>query len=468
MSLRILALYIFVGIFVVYAWKDWFKSLCGLILLAGVIKHEDMPRTWLDIPGLNPWNVLLVVILFAWLVSRRREEAKWDMPRHINILLLLYLGVILSGVLRAVFDLGLLVEYTRMDLIIEGTFNTLKWVIPGILIFDGCRTRKSVIMVIVCLLGMYFLIAVQVVRRLPPQVILDVGSNLNRAQRACHDIGYSAVDMSVFLAGAFWAIIATLPLIRQKKYKIPVLGAAGIVVFGQALTGGRAGYIAWVATGLVLCVLKWRKYLLLAPVVLILVPLIFPGVVDRMSTGFGEIDYAGENITNDYAVTSGRIILWPYVIDKISQSPLVGYGRLAMQRTGLTNQLISDLNEGFGHPHNMYLETLLDNGILGSIPIFVFWGILLLYIGRLFKSDNRLCSAVGGMALAMMLTQLFAGIGSQHFYPEESTLGVWAAMFLAMRVYLEQEHSQISIAATESYEDEESMQPQTPVTAIHT
>ena len=247
-----------------------------------------------------------------------------------------------------------------------------------------------------------------------------------------------------------------------------MLGAAGIVVFGQALTGGRAGYIAWVATGLVLCVLKWRKYLLLAPVVLILVPSIFPGVVDRMLTGFGEIDYAGENITDDYAVTSGRIIIWPYVIDKISQSPLVGYGRLAMQRTGLTDQLISDLNEGFGHPHNMYLETLLDNGILGSIPIFLFWGILLLYIGRLFKSDNRLCSAVGGMALAMMLTQLFAGLGSQHFYPEESTLGVWAAMFLAVRVYLEQEHSQISIAATESYEDEESMQPQTPVTAIHT
>ena len=92
---------------------------------------------------------------------------------------------------------------------------------------------------------------------------------------------------------------------------------------------------------------------------------------------------------------------------------------------------------------------MIDNGILGSIPILLFWGILVLYAYRLFKSDNRLCVAVGGLSLSMMLSQLFAGMGSQHFYPEESMLGMWAAMFLSLRVYLEQKRAQMNIIAVE-------------------
>ena len=43
MSIRITVLYLVVAGLSIYAWKDWFKSLCGLILLMAVIEHEDMP-----------------------------------------------------------------------------------------------------------------------------------------------------------------------------------------------------------------------------------------------------------------------------------------------------------------------------------------------------------------------------------------------------------------------------------------
>ena len=39
-------------------------------------------------------------------------------------------------------------------------------------------------------------------------------------------------------------------------------------------------------------------------------------------------------------------------------------------------------------------------------------------------------------------TSLFAGIGSQYFYPTESTLTVWAAMLLALRVHVEERRAQ--------------------------
>ena len=84
MNLRHIALYFVIFSLSVYAWKDWFKSLCGLILLMAVIEHEDMPKTMFGIQGLNLWNILCAVILIVWLVNRSREGLKWDMPRYIS------------------------------------------------------------------------------------------------------------------------------------------------------------------------------------------------------------------------------------------------------------------------------------------------------------------------------------------------------------------------------------------------
>jgi O-antigen ligase len=449
MSIRVTVLYLLIAGLSVYAWKDWFKSLCGLIVLMALIEHEDMPRLLFGIPGLNMWNFLFGVILLAWAASRRREGLSFDMPRHIVLLLGLYLGVIVIGVVRAILDRGHLEGYPVGALVAEELINTVKWLVPAILLFDGCRTRSRVVIALICLLAMHLLITGQVIKRIPPEAALGGGGEDIQGVRLrqCDRIGYSSCDMSTLLAGASWGMLASLPLVRNRKYKFFIWAAAGLVAFGQALTGGRAGYAAWGATGLVLCTLKWRKYLLLAPVLVVVLPVVLPGTVERMFHGFGSTDAAGQETVDDYEVTSGRNLIWPEVIDKIGQSPIVGYGRRAMNRTGLTEKLMRDLGEGFPHPHNMYLETLLDNGVLGSTPIFLFWAVTLYYSVSLFRSRNNLYAAVGGLALALMLAQLFAGIGSQHFYPRESTFCVWMAMLLALRVHAEERRAQQALQA---------------------
>ena len=439
--MRVYALYILVAFLVVYAWKDWFKCLCALILMMAFMEHEDMPKSMFGIQGLNMWNVLFIGIFVAWLASRRREGLKWDMPRHINLLLLLYLGVIVIGFLRMLFDRSHIEHYTTTALISEQLINTIKWVLPGLLLFDGCRTRKRLQWAVVSILGMYFLLAAQVVKRMPWSTALASGGRAADRVRSsvCSDIGYSRCDMSTFLAGASWAMLAAVPLVRRRKHKLLILGAAGITAFGQALTGGRAGYAAWAATGLVLCAIKWRKGLILAPAVPLLAVLLLPGMVDRIMQGFGETDVSGQAMVDDYEVTSGRTLIWPHVIDKIGQSPAIGYGRLGMPRSGLTAFLGREYGEGdaFPHPHNMYLELLLDNGVLGAVPVLLFFGLTVVYSARLFRNADPWCSAAGGLALAMVLAQLFAGMGSQHFYPRESALGMWAGMFLMHRVRVE-------------------------------
>ena len=450
MSIRILLLYVLVTGLSIYAWKDWFKSLCGLILLMAFLEHEDMPKTMYGIQGLNLWNALFVVIAIAWIVSRRREGLTWDLPAHLGMLLLAYLGIIVIGVLRAIGDRSYIQSYPLTKLISEELINTIKWALPAILLFDGCRTRRRVMQAFVCILLLYFIVAVQVARFMPPGAAFADVELLNHLRiRLGKYIGYSACDISAMLAGASWAILAMLTLVRRWKYRAIGLMAAGVVAYGQALTGGRAGFVAWGATGVILCFLKWRKYLLLAPVVVVVLPLVFPAATARMLSGFDQTDVAGQSETDSEAVTSDRTLMWPYVIEKISQSPYVGYGRLAMQRTGLYSEL-RQKNLPFMHPHNVYLEIVFDNGLLGAAPIVFFWAILLVYSVKLFRSPNRLYAAVGGLSLSLVLAQIFAGIGAQHYYPRGSTLGMWAASLLMLRVHVEEKRARFDMRADES------------------
>ncbi len=436
MSIRITILWLLIIGTGVYAWRDWFKALCGLILLMAVIEHPDMPKSIMGIQGLNPWNILMADIFVAWLVGRHREGLAWDVPRHVSVLLLLYLGVVVVGFLRLMADPVGLPEYTFEYLVSEHMINSVKWVVPGLLLFDGCRSRERVVWAMCSILGLYVLLAVQVIRWMPMSAAVSGATLSGRASKLIkNEIGYSRVNMAMMLSGASWAIFATLPLFRRWRWRLLVLGVGLAVAYAQALTGGRMGYVAWGAVGFVLCSIRWRKSLLLTPLVPIAIAILLPGVTERMFQGFGETDVSGRTVTDDAEVTSDRTIIWPYVIDKIRESPVIGYGREAMIRTGLAAEH-ADIS--FPHPHNMYLECLLDNGFVGFAMIIPFYAVVFFHAVRLFLDRTRpLYASVGGIALALVLALLVAGMGSQTFYPREGAVGMWAAIGMMLRASVE-------------------------------
>ena len=67
------------------------------------------------------------------------------------------------------------------------------------------------------------------------------------------------------------------------------------------------------------------------------------------------------------------------------------------------------------------------------------------------------------MALSLTLAQLGAGIGSQHVYPTESTLGVWAAIFLSLRVYVEQAKVREGAIVVEDTWNSQTLDPQAAI-----
>jgi len=427
----------------VYAWRDWFKSLCGLIVMMAVLEHEDMPRSIMGIQGLNLWNVLMVAIFVAWAASRNREGVRWDMPWSISAMLLSCLLVFLVGWVRMYIEPTNMEYYPLSKMISDDLINSLKWVIPGLLVFDGCRDRERLKWLLGAVMLMLVLLAVQAARRIPPESAL--GGQVERIQRIrikqCLSIGYSAVALSVMLAGASWACISTSLLFRKRWRKLLTAAMAALMVYATALTGGRAGYVAWAVVGLTLCAIRWRKALLLAPAAPFLLMIIFPAAADRIMSGTGQIDPSGQTTVDDRQLLSGRLQAWPYVIDAISGAPAIGYGRQAMVTSG-TARLVAAHEAGgkveFSHPHNMYLEWILDNGLIGFVPVALLFGWVAWAAWSLFRDRrDRLFAAAGGVALSLIVAQLVGGMTSQHFYPRVSTTPMWIAMLLVVRLDLE-------------------------------
>ena len=451
MSIRVTLLVLFVVALMIYAWRDWFVSLCGLILLMAVIEHPDMPKSVMDIQGLNVWNILMADILLAWIVARRREHLVWDMPRHMMVLLFVYLVVVLVGFLRMLAEPSGMPNDAFAFLISEYFINTIKWVIPGLLLFDGCRTKRRLTLAVACVVGLYVFLGLQVIRWMPPQCALDADLLHRRGLKIiANEIGYSRVNMSRMLAGASWAALALFPLFRKRSHRVGVvLGFLGLA-YAQALTGGRMGYVTWGALGVLMGVLRWRKMLLVLPFLVLVMTVAMPGAVDRMFYGFDQMDASGETYTDDYRVTSGRSLIWPHVVERILESPSIGYGRQAMPRIGLTEYLADEYGraEAFPHPHNAYLEFLLDNGVLGFLLVMPFYVLIVYYAGRLFLCVREpWASAVGGIGVALLLAFLVSAIGSQTFYPREGDFGMWCAIGLVLRYTVEQRRNRTRASA---------------------
>jgi O-antigen ligase len=439
LRIYILILYMVVAGVAIYAWRDWFAALCGLILLMAILEHHYMPRTIMGIRGLNVWNVLMFCILVAWAARRRSEGIRWDMPRYLTVLLLAYLVIFLIAFLRMIFDRSVLTAYgyTLGDLISERLINSIKWVIPGLLLFDGCRTPRRLKMAIVSICLLYFLLALQVAHYMPIKALWEFGEMEYRMDLP-DTMGLHPTLLGKAFAGGAWATLSASLLLKRKRYKAVAFGGFLVITLGQALVGSRSGFAAWGAAAVTLCAVRWRRYLLAAPIVLIIFFCLLPGPASRLLSGFGQTDVAGGHADKDeYTITSGRNLIWPYVLDKIGESPIIGHGRDATRRTGVTEALQGFVgrSEAVGHAHNAYLDLLLESGLVGLSVVMLFYGIVVFRSVQMFRvRDNPMCAATGGMALAFVVSHLAAGIGSESFFPYEGDLGIWCSIGLVLRV----------------------------------
>jgi O-antigen ligase len=444
MPLRVIVCFAAIIVLAILSWRrSWFIGACGAMVLMSLVEHPEMPRTMFGIPGFSPWNFLIINVVFAWLNQRRYEDLVWDMPRNISVLLFFFIGTIFFSLVRLLINPTQYCPFDTAGILNEGFVNSLKFMLPFYIFYDGCRTRQRSVAVVAAILAMYCILGLMVVKHMGLHGI-DAGQDLNgRGAKLVHaSTGYHRVDMAMMLAGASWGMFACVGLVKSKWHKMAVFGAFLCLSLGEALTGGRTGYVTWCLIGLLLCVLRWRRMLPVLAVGVMIALCFMPAVVQRMSMGFGATT---DNIivNNDSSrITSGRTEVWPYALRGISESPLLGYGRMGFLRSGLAAKYVMESGdeEEVASPHDAYLEMLLDNGVIGFVLVVPIYAVLLFYSLKLFMDrSDRLTSTVGALSLSLFLALLIGSIGAQTLYPREGVAGMWAAAGLMLRRYVDRQ-----------------------------
>lgn len=132
----------------------------------------------------------------------------------------------------------------------------------------------------------------------------------------------------------------------------------------------------------------------------------------------------------DNQLTSGRVNIWVNLMPEIAKSPLIGRGMTSSQWADFTR---AGRYTSF-HPHSLYLEILMDMGIVGAICMFIFYR----YVWRTFSDLSRSSQVpqdlrgyfAGG--LATIVGMLVYGISNGHYFPASEQVFFWVAFGLAI------------------------------------
>lgn len=140
------------------------------------------------------------------------------------------------------------------------------------------------------------------------------------------------------------------------------LVAAGIATV--LLTQSRIPPLSMLAAAFAFAAYRRGGWLLMLPALTVFVALVLVleslgGFARVLPPGLLEL-VARSGESSEILTLSGRLVIWPYVLDRIAEAPLVGHGHA----TGMV------LFESFTrwkitHAHNLYLQALLYVGIVG-------------------------------------------------------------------------------------------------------
>ena len=445
----------FIVFFCAYSFKDWFKSLCALIFLMAVLERPDMPKQLLDIPGLNPWNLLMLFVLLGWFMQKRKEKLHSVLSPGLKTALITMALLVIVSFIRMIIDLDGFHDFTteleRSPISVRGQFidsviNTIKWTIPGLLILSGCNTRERQDLLYFTIFATVSLLALQIIRTMGIGILADGSALEKRAVRVFdRDIGYHRNQISALMASSFWLFILLIPHMKTKLRKFILLNAAAMAFLSLMLTGSRSGYLAWAMVGVVLAWYKWRRYLMFGAAAVVFAVLTIPALQYRVFQGQSEEEieaYENDNVQLDgnarefAAMSSGRSVVWPFVLNKIADAPFFGHGREAMVRTGISLQvyrLYNDPSMIFRHPHSAYLQLFLDMGIIGAMIVLIFYFIVFTRSMNLMKHEDKELALIGSIGIAYFVAYLTACLTALSFYPNEGIVITWCIIGLILR-----------------------------------
>jgi O-antigen ligase len=217
--------------------------------------------------------------------------------------------------------------------------------------------------------------------------------------------GLPGLELSVRPVAISLAIMFVVATINAPSWRRTMLIGVTVVLIA-GLTGSRMSSAVLMA--LLLCSpslavsLQWRVAVALLAVLLLLQL----SQTEAFKTRFffdSDASLTDVLTLSPKLNTAGRREAWPALLQACSDAPVTGHG------VGASAQISESVSSGgFGQPHNDYLRTYCDTGLVGSI---LFWGFFLAAGVRscmlaVRAPDRQLHAGAGLLVLALILFAL--------------------------------------------------------------
>jgi hypothetical protein len=403
-----------------------------LIVLMPISTSTVFPHAMLGVTGLNPFNLLLAGTLGACLLRGLSDGSlRRILPRP--LLWLYLLPIVAAGFLgsRHVAEIGpAFYAYEMVDFVDAAGYARDMVVKPMLLVafallVGAAVSRSSAPERFLAPM----VISIWAVSLLVIAFVLQSGIGLGRLASSESREFLSALGMHANELGRVFVIAYALLLFSwaaagQAGWRLALFASMGLVIAALVLTFSRGAFAGFILVNLLFLV--WhrsaRTLVLFGLAVLIMLFALPAALYERALTGAGE----GLN-----AISSGRIEgLWLPLLPEVMRSPIYG--------SGLGSIMWSEpMREGGGanvlqvtHPHNAYLEALLDMGALGFALVCAYF----VHVWRGFRTlrlDGDLSPALRGFfqgAAAALLALLASNFTSGSLLPQPEQALLWFAI----------------------------------------
>ena len=365
------ALYITVSLTVCLAvLYDFRVGVVALVLLVGLQNTAYFPHGLMGITGLNPSNLLLAGTLVSCLLHGR---LKGFLPRPLALLYVL--PIVCAGLLGAThvdeiipqfFELGIHAYDNAFGYLRDELVKPMLIVLLGLLVGSAvASSQKPDRFLIPIALSVWFIALLEIGYIIHSGVRL--GSLASSDARTFLD---SALGMHANSLGRLFAVAYALLLFPWWETKRPGLKlflflTMGALAFSLLLTFSRGAFVGFLLVNLLFLVWRFNlktlgMALIAAAVCVALAP---EAVVGRLTVGFdtGEAD----------AISAGRVeSIWLPLLPELARSPLWGNGLVS---TTWSAPMEAGAMLMVGHPHNAYLEALLDMGVIGLCLLLAYY-----------------------------------------------------------------------------------------------
>ncbi len=346
----------------------------GAVLLLIMMPVEGsylFPHNMLGMTGLNPFNVVLGATLVAFL-ARGKDLGRF-VPKPLAWLYLV--PVVIAGLIGSrhvddIFPYFYEIEvihftdafgYLR-DVLVKPMFMIIAALLIGAAVAQAKRVENFLVPIIVAVWVMSLMLIGFVVTS-----GLSLGQLALTTQRALLSVlGMHANDLGRLYAVAYGLLLFTWGETQVVRLKTVLVITMGALTLALLFTFSRGAFVGWVLVNVLFLVWKFNARTAAIAILAGGVGLAFmPGaVVSRMSLGL-----IGGTDVNE--VSAGRIDeIWMPLMPELFKSPIWGSG---LDSTMWANALWAETMLPVTHPHNAYIQTVLDMGLLGLALLLAFY-----------------------------------------------------------------------------------------------